>query len=606
MLSLLLVSALLATCGLASNVDDCVYGESHWCSSLENAKTCGAMEHCKSTVWQNQILKQDDTEVCSFCKTIVADVISLLQENKTQQEIMSFLQNVCQMIPEKAVASECELIVRTYTPEIIMLVTAVEPQVVCSLMKLCTGLEDHVRQPVKVNPEISAQNNLQLPLTKLIPLPVTSEPICTDCQKFFGDIKTMVFGNATEQEVEALIDQNLCARLGTYEDMCKQLVKQYLPEIMAVISSDFDPKLLCQAMGFCTQTLPEAKTFLIELKIKNSDFYKQMVKESSAEGCELCKLMVKDLQTLDRDSQVQTEIKNFFKTNLCPYFGQYKTGCEGFVDVYGQLLFEFLATELDPDSRCRSLGFCTASDRDENEIRDPVRESTPIGRSPSSASQVSDSPQCVLCEFVMKEIDSLIANNKTEQNIIAALEKVCDMLPSSIKAPCDDFIKTYGKAILDLLLQELDPKAICTVLGLCSSSEKPTPPAADSAYTCMVCETIVQYLEALMEENATIEVIDSYLQKICNFLPDTMKTECNDVVNTYGPRIINYISMKFTPKQVCEMAKVCPSGADVKKQSVPLLGANECSWGPKYWCASRENARACKTTAYCEINGWNF
>lgn len=42
---------------------------------------------------------------------------------------------------------------------------------------------------------------------------------------------------------------------------------------------------------------------------------------------------------------------------------------------------------------------------------------------------------------------------------------------------------------------------------------------------CTVCETVVQYLEALLEENSTITAIESALEKVCNFLPDKYKSE---------------------------------------------------------------------------------
>lgn len=65
----------------------------------------------------------------------------------------------------------------------------------------------------------------------------------------------------------------------------------------------------------------------------------------------------------------------------------------------------------DPESRCRSLGFCAT----DNVIRDPVQEATP-SRKPVSTpvTRVEASPQCILCEFVMKEIDDLLGQNATE------------------------------------------------------------------------------------------------------------------------------------------------------------------------------------------------
>lgn len=28
----------------------------------------------------------------------------------------------------------------------------------------------------------------------------------------------------------------------------------------------------------------------------------------------------------------------------------------------------------------------------------------------------------------------------------------------------------------------------------------------------------------------------------------------------------------------------------------PLIGSNKCTWGPSYWCASKENAQECNLT----------
>ena len=47
--------------------------------------------------------------------------------------------------------------------------------------------------------------------------------------------------------------------------------------------------------------------------------------------------------------------------------------------------------------------------------------------------QEMSGPVCILCEFVMKELESMLDSNSTEAEIKAALDKVCSILPSSIK-----------------------------------------------------------------------------------------------------------------------------------------------------------------------------
>ena len=42
---------------------------------------------------------------------------------------------------------------------------------------------------------------------------------------------------------------------------------------------------------------------------------------------------------------------------------------------------------------------------------------------------------------------------------------------------------------------------------------------------------------------------------------------------------------------------LCTSAQQIKPQKQHLLGEKECSWGPQYWCASRENAAKCNVSA---------
>ena len=51
-----------------------------------------------------------------------------------------------------------------------------------------------------------------------------------------------------------------------------------------------------------------------------------------------------------------------------------------------------------------------------------------------------------------------------------ALEKVCTLFPSDIRAECTSLISLYAPAIINLLMQEVRPKEVCWRLGLCSNS----------------------------------------------------------------------------------------------------------------------------------------
>ena len=49
------------------------------------------------------------------------------------------------------------------------------------------------------------------------------------------------------------------------------------------------------------------------------------------------------------------------------------------------------------------------------------------------------------------------------------MENVCNILPSSIKSECDDFIEEYTPQIIQLLEEKLQPESLCKQIGLCSS-----------------------------------------------------------------------------------------------------------------------------------------
>ena len=56
-----------------------------------------------------------------------------------------------------------------------------------------------------------------------------------------------------------------------------------------------------------------------------------------------------------------------------------------------------------------------------------------------------------------------------KKEIEEALENVCNVLPSSIKSECDDFIEEYTPEIIKLLEEKLQPESLCKQIGLCSS-----------------------------------------------------------------------------------------------------------------------------------------
>jgi len=589
----LFVIIALFVCVVAAD-DECSRGESYWCSDIRVAKQCGAIKHCTDTVWKNTVVTKDQTDVCQFCKAIVLDVRNLLTDKKTQQEIQKYLESACTVIPDSQIAASCKDIVDNYLPEVLMLVeTFSDPETICNALGICSGFRDRA--------------------THVEHIPVGSEPICGDCKKFIGDIRALITDKTTEDQVKDLLKTQLCSVLGLIADQCKQLVDEYTPELLKLLADQVEPEVICGALGVCDGH----RGLLAAMRMKNSPLYREASKVSSEASCLACKTILTDLQVVVRDPTVQADLENFFLNNLCTKLGTLKQSCIDSVKLYSRTIFELIVSEMDPDERCKAFGFCSSAASDNNIplVHVPLTKTTNVKVMAGQSN--APSPQCVLCEFVVKELDSLLSSNATEEEILAALDKVCSIMPDTIKQQCLDFVNTYGPAIIELLKQELDPSEVCTALGLCSQMSvavHPMPmlllakPKSSDAETCAVCETVMAYVASMLKENATEEEIQQLLDKVCNFLPKNLQQECLDLMNQYGKQIIDMIIKSASPKEICTMLGLCstkqPISAGDKKATRPLLGAKPCTRGPGYWCNSMDTATECKMVDYCKRTVW--
>ena len=121
------------------------------------------------------------------------------------------------------------------------------------------------------------------------------------------------------------------------------------------------------------------------------------------------------------------------------------------------------------------------------------------------------------------------------------IDFLCAHLPDTIGDMCIDFIEEHGDQIFDMLVAQMDPKDICTQLGLCHgktaksiSAEMAVPEELQETTqvglwsTCETCKVVVEYLDKILEDDTIEESLDNIIDKVCLVVPKNSRKEVSD------------------------------------------------------------------------------
>ncbi|XP_075791066.1 prosaposin [Pelodiscus sinensis] len=514
-MQLLLLSCLLAA-AVASPLlwEDCVKGPEIWCQNLRTASQCGAVKHCQQTVWNKPSVKSIP---CDLCKEVVTVAGNVLKDNSTEGEIRSYMEKVCEFLPDQGLVSECKDIVDAYLPVVMDLIKEEldNPEVVCSALSLCQSLQKHLAA-MKLQKQLQSNKIPELDFSEV-------------ASPFMANVPLLLYPqDKPKQESQ-----------GT-GDVCKDCV-QLITDVQEAVRTN---------SSFVTSLIAHAK-----------------------EECE----------------------------RLGPGTAQL---CKDYISQYSDLAIQMMMHML-PKDICAMIGFCTSLKSVPMQTLVPAKVVPKVKMEPAEKNLVqSETSVCDICEMVVKEVTSLLESNKTEEEIVYGIEKLCSVFPQSIKDQCKDFVDTYGKAVIDMLLEATTPESVCILLKCCTSHKpshevKIAPEQLQAGDFCDVCKMVVAYIEKQLEKNATGAEIEAALEKVCHFLPKSVSDQCVQFVDQYEPMLLTILTEIMDPDFVCRKLGVCVSS----KQH--LLGSEECVWGPGYWCKNMETAAQCNAVEHCKHHVWN-
>jgi len=170
---------------------------------------------------------------------------------------------------------------------------------------------------------------------------------------------------------------------------------------------------------------------------------------------------------------------------------------------------------------------------------------------------------CALCELIGNKIFEKLTNNATEEEVIEEMELVCDILPSSYKDTCMEYVEEYGKIFYEAFVETADVHEICVMLGLCSAefmriveTTQLLPALMSGGVQDIPCDAC-QSLTALVQKEvlANEADIEALLDEVCAILPVDQK-ECDEAVNQMFDAAVQFFE-NYTPLELCQLAGVC-------------------------------------------------
>jgi len=446
--------------------------------------------------------------------------------------------------------------------------------------------------------------NAQLPMERMLPQTVVyinNKEGCTFCQYFLHYVQQAITDPETEAEIEKVVKEACDYLPASVEGQCRQFVDTYGNAVIALLAQEIDPSQVCPQIGLC----PPAES-VVALDPNH------VVNDKPT--CPLCLLATQSIIDKLKNNKTEEAIKKELD-KLCLDLPKSLAGeCRDFVDTYEQELLDMLIADFTPKEICTYLKLCDpdvkkivttpVSDILSNDIPPLTLERTSRVKSKGAKAFGNESVVCIMCEFILSRIAQDLKDDATEEEIKNYVKNVCNILPTTVTEPCKQFIEEYGDLVISLLAQSLDPNEVCAAIKACKAAEPKHAVLIESikksVKECAVCEASMGAFDELLGDPNVQKDVEQLLKKVCPMLPTQDQDECNQLIDVYGPSIMNVISQVADPRLVCMEIGVCKWN----KQTVHLLGGKKCVWGPGYWCQSATHAKACDALEHCQEQVW--
>ena len=180
--------------------------------------------------------------------------------------------------------------------------------------------------------------------------------------------------------------------------------------------------------------------------------------------CGVCTYLVGAVETYVSNNATETEILSFLEKD-CDLLGvsDWVTVCKGTIATFGPEIINLVIEKEPADVVCSEIGLCNST------------SSISLLPKYNAGNLGNGTIECDLCQFVVNEVEKLLAANQTETEIIDGLQDACGDLPiTSWASACSALVKQYGYLIIQYVENEPSDK-VCDLISLCDDSSNTTP-----------------------------------------------------------------------------------------------------------------------------------
>ncbi|XP_055857020.1 uncharacterized protein LOC129919934 [Episyrphus balteatus] len=472
-----------------------------------------------------------NAELCTLCEYFLHFLQETLATPATDEKIKDTVLHLCDKFP-KSLRAECHNFVEMYGDAVIaLMIQGFDPRQMCPKMELCPKNSD-------VDVAVKSESD---------------KPTCPMCLFAVKQAQELIRDNKSKTNIRTVLD-NLCSHLsGKIKNECVDFVETYSNELIDMLITDFTPQQVCVYIKLCTSDVKSLDWANIDIDDEEliDDLFSKEDSSSEIEEennfspeCLLCEKVISEAEKKIGPVKTKEDIeKELYKA--CGKLKKLADKCHKYIDEYGDKIAGLILLEMTPKQICRELGYCSWKNIDADismETKQTPKENK------------VDPPPCVLCQLIIKKLETQLNDKKTEEEIKHEVENICKLIPKNMAGRCNQFIEKYGDLII-AMVQTVPPKEICKNLGLCpvKTSEKITtvdPPP------CVLCQLIIKQLENQLVDKKTAEEIKHEVENICKIMPESISAPCNQFIEKYGNLIIALVQT-VPPKEVCQNLELC-------------------------------------------------